>query len=124
MGLTLGDFELGVVRNMPFHHRDHVRLAYEILTRDPFDVAVARFTSGLRRIAAGAGDPTKVHMTITVAFLAAIAERHARHPADTWEQFAARNPDVLEKGFLERWYSRGELDSDLARRTFLLPSSG
>lgn len=121
MSITLGEFESGVVHNPQFHHHDHVRLAYELLGRDPFDVALACFMNGIRRIAAAAGHPTKVHMTITVAFLAAIAERQAHDPVTTWDEFVARNPELVDKAFLRRWYTSEELNSDLARRTFVLP---
>ncbi|HEX6537357.1 MAG TPA: hypothetical protein VF041_22435 [Gemmatimonadaceae bacterium] len=121
MPISLHDFERGAVPDAHFHHREHVRVAYELIARDPFDVALARFMDGIRRIAAASGNAAKVHVTITVAFLAVIAERQAREPAATWDQFVARNPDLFDKGFLRRWYTAGELDSDLARKTFLLP---
>lgn len=123
MTIGLDDFETGAVHNGRFHHRDHVRVAYELLARDPFELALASFLDRLRRIAAASGDPTKVHMTITVAFLAAIAERQVREPAATWDQFVARNPELIDKTFLRRWYTAEELHSEVARKTFLLPRS-
>ena len=54
-------------------------------------------------------------------FLAAIAERQARNPVATWDEFVARNPELADKTFFLRWYTSEELNSDLARRTFLLP---
>jgi len=121
MTVRLREFECGAVHHEHFHHRDHVRVAYELVARHPYDVALARFVAGLRTIAAAAGDPTKVHMTITAAFVAAIAERQLRQPTATWEAFAAGNPELLEKSFIRRWYPAGELETDIARRTFLLP---
>jgi hypothetical protein len=121
MPICLHDFETGAVQNAHFRHHDHVRVAYELIARDPFDIALARFMSGLRGVAASSGDQTKVHMTITVAFLAAIAERQARDPTADWDEFAARNPELIDKAFLARWYTTEELASDVARLTFLLP---
>ena len=123
MTVSLRDFEAGTILGADFHHRDHVRVAYELLARDPFDLALARYVTGLRGIAAAAGVPTKVHMTITVAFLAALAERLARHPAPTWHAFAERNPELLDKTFIRRWYAADELESSVARQTFVLPAA-
>ncbi len=41
----------------------------------------------------------------------------------SWEEFSERNPDLLvwKGGILERYYSHGVLDSDLARRVFIFP---
>jgi hypothetical protein len=121
MSVTLQDFERAAIENANFHHRDHVRVAYELIAREPFEMALSRFMIALRGIAAAAGDPSKVHLTISVAFLSAIAERQAREPAATWEEFAARNADLIDKSFLRRWYSADELESEIARKTFVLP---
>jgi len=37
------------------------------------------------------------------------------------EEFIAANPDLLDKNILLRWYSKQQLDSQLARTTFVLP---
>jgi len=121
LSISLHAFESGAVDNAHFHHVDHLRVAYELASHEPFDLALGRFMRGLRRIAAAAGDPSKVHMTISVAFLAAIAEREARDPARSWEEFRDRNPELNEKTFLGRWYSPEELESNVACRAFLLP---
>jgi hypothetical protein len=43
--------------------------------------------------------------------------------AATWEEFAARNCDLLvwKGGIIERYYSDVTLRSDLARECFVLP---
>ena len=122
MLLSLADFEAGSIHHAPFRHADHVRIAHELLSTQPFDVALARFVGALRTITTAAGQPAKLHMTITVAFLAAIAERHAQNPAASWEHFAAANPDLLDKGVLHHWYGSHELETDIARTTFVLPA--
>jgi hypothetical protein len=58
---------------------------------------------------------------MTVGFLAAIAERQFRSQCSTWDEFAAQNPDLLDRSILRRWYSREELATELARKTFVLP---
>ena len=44
-------------------------------------------------------------------------------PGETWEQFAARNPELLtwKPSILDRYYTPDTLASDAARRAFVLP---
>ncbi len=113
-------FESGCLDPAAFPHSEHLRLGFEMLARYPFAEAVLRFSGGLKLLAAKAGRPELYHETITVAFLALINERRAT--ADqTWSQFRTKNGDLFDKRCLEKWYSREQLASALARRTFCLP---
>jgi hypothetical protein len=104
-----------------FHHRDHVRLAWLYLRRYPVLEALQRFTQGLIRFAANAGKPGLYHETITWAYLFLIHERMAAD--EEWESFAERNPDLMtwKPSVLDRYYSKGRLLSDEARRSFVFP---
>jgi hypothetical protein len=113
--------ETGALDPATFPHPEHVRLGYEMLGRYPFGEAVARFSRGLRLLAAKGGRPEVYHETITVAFLALIGERRAQRKHDNWREFKANNSDLLDKRCLERWYRAEQLGSDLARQTFCLP---
>jgi hypothetical protein len=113
--------ETGALDPASFPHREHVRLGFEMLGRYSFSEALARFSRGLKLIAAKAGRPEVYHETITVAFLALIGERRAQREEDSWNDFKAKNCDLLEKRCLEKWYDAEQLRSDLARRTFCLP---
>ena len=113
--------ETGALDPARFPHAEHVRLGYEMLRRYPFGEALARFSRGLRLLAAKAGRPEVYHETITVAFLAVIGERCARASSGDWWEFKARNADLLDKGCLEAWYGAEQIGSDVARRTFCLP---
>lgn len=113
--------EDGTLDPARFPHSEHVRLGYEMLDCYPFGEAVARFSGGLRRLAAKGGRPERYHETITVAFLALIAERRAQTKHTDWDEFKAANKDLLDKHCLERWYAAEQLDSDLARKAFCLP---
>jgi hypothetical protein len=114
-------FETGRVDPAKFPHREHVRFGYEMLCRYSFGDAIARFSRGLRLLAAKAGRPQLYHETITVAFLALINERRVRSGAKNWNEFQRQNADLFDKRCLEKWYSREQLATDLARRTFCLP---
>jgi hypothetical protein len=107
-----------------FHHADHVRVAFAYVVQYPFLEAVARFSAALKRFAAAQGKPQLFHETITWAYLILIRERRARAGrAQTWEEFADCNADLLiwKGGVLRTLYRQETLDSDLARHTFVLP---
>ena len=109
-----------------FHHRQHVQVAWQFVRRYGMPAALSEFTVAIKRFADAKGATGLYHETITWAFLLMIAERQARQPADTWEQFEAGNPDLLtwKPSILRRYYSEELLASELARRTFLMPDKG
>ena len=108
-----------------FHHADHIRLAWIYLREHPLIEAIDRFTTALKRFAAHHGVPEKYHETITWAYLLLIHERLQRGGASaTWDQFRAANSDLFawKPSILERYYATATLQSDVARRVFVLPS--
>jgi hypothetical protein len=104
-----------------FPHREHLRMAFEMLARHDFAETALHYSRALRGMTERAGKPAAFHQTVTIAFLALIAERMARGQADDFAAFVRGNPDLLEKSVLGRWYGPQRLASELARRTFLLP---
>ena len=104
-----------------FAHREHVRMAFEMLRRHDFAETVLHFSRALRIMAERAGKPQAFHQTVTIAFLSLIAERLEAGRWSDFADFARDNPDLLEKGLLARWYRPERLASEPARRTFLLP---
>lgn len=114
-------FEECTLDTAAFGHHQHVAVAYEMLERYGFVETVTRYGAGIRALADAAGAPDKYNETVTVAFLALIAERKATSGGDGFGAFIDRNPDLLDKNVLARWYSVDRLYSELARRTFLLP---
>ncbi len=104
-----------------FDHAAHVRAAYLYLKGRGFFDGMAAFRASLLRFAERHGAAAKYHETITMAFLAVIHERlHGERSADGWPQFAAGNPDLFARDFLERYYRRETLASPRAREVFLL----
>jgi hypothetical protein len=118
------DLERFVRGEMPaasFPHREHVRMAFQMLRRHDFAETVLHFSRALRAMAERAGKPQAFHQTVTIAFLSVIAERMEGSGSDDFAAFVRANPDLLDKGALARWYRPERLASDSARRTFLLP---
>lgn len=114
-------FERGDVEQ--FHHPDHVRVAFAYLRTMPVLDALARFTTALRRFAAAQGKPGLYHETITWAFLLIIHERMQRAPELEWDAFRDANGDLLrwKPSVLDAYYPAEVLQSELARRVFVLP---
>lgn len=119
----ISEFEQGLVPG-DFHHDDHMRVAFAYVSEFPILEALGRFPAALKRFAISKGKPNLYHETITWAYLFLIGERIARAgTAQSWEEFAGRNHDLLvwKSGVLERYYSKQTLESDLARKSFVLP---
>lgn len=120
----LAAFEDGSLPEDRFHHRDHVRAAWLLLAEEAPAAALARFSAALKRFAAAKGKAGLYHETITWAYLLLINERRERAGASgTFEEFAAANADLLtwKPSVLDEYYAPATLDSDLARRVFVLP---
>lgn len=120
----LAAFEAGTLPEELFHHRNHVRAGWLVLREVSPAFALARFSSALRRFASLLGKADRYHETITWAYLLLINERMERTGRrGSWQEFADTNPDLLTwRGTVLRSYYRDEtLQSELARRVFLLP---
>ncbi len=118
---ALADFEAGRIDPAHFHHREHVRVSYELLEHHSFPEALLHLARGLNELATRAGHPEAYHETVTAAFLSLIAERRLGGSYTCWEDFVTRNPDLLRKDLLRDWYGQETLQSPLARQTFILP---
>jgi hypothetical protein len=119
----LEQFEATTLANDAFGHREHVRVGWTCLQLHELPAATERFITALKNFANFYGATGLYHETITWAFLLVINERIGRmaRPHD-WEEFAEENGDLVSGGaFLGRYYRRETLDSDLARRVFVLP---
>jgi hypothetical protein len=114
-------FERGTLH--PFHHADHVRVAFAYLNRYPPAEALARFSTGLKHLAALDGKANLYHETVTWAYLCLIRQRMADRGPQTWEAFAQANPDLLrwKDGILRRYYRQETLESERAQKVFLFP---
>ena len=117
-------FEDCTLANEAFHHEEHVRVAFLYLSRYPVLGALERFSTALARFAAAHGKTTLYHETVTWAYILLIQERLARAgQTQSWPEFRDANADLLDRkrDILKRYYQAETLQSDLARRTFVLP---
>jgi len=105
-----------------FAHAGHVRAAYLYFKSGDFAATLARMRRAIRGYAASLGKPERYHETITVAYTALIQQYlYERGDAGNWVAFAGAAPELFQPELLLRFYSRSQLESDLAREVFLLP---
>src|SRR5262245_4684302 len=115
-------FERCTITGAQFRHRDHVKVAWTYLAREPLGSALPRFCANLRRFARANNAEHIYHETITWAFMVLINERLERMGrGGSWEEFEAANPDLFERTCLLRYYGEDTLQSALAKSTFILP---
>ena len=119
--LELARFVRGELDPRAFPHREHVRMAFEMLRRHSFVETALHYSQALRAMTEKIGKPEVFHQTLTIAFLSLIAERLHTGDAQDFESFAAANPDLMDKSAVARCYSPERLALDAARRTFILP---
>ena len=104
-----------------FHHRDHIRLAWICLGSDQLAIAERRVADAIRTFAAHVGASQKYHETITIAWMRLVATAMEQSRYESFDEFAAANPILFDKDALSRFYSRGVLQSDTARATWVEP---
>jgi hypothetical protein len=107
-----------------FHHVEHVHAAWLYLHLFPFWEAVRRFQHAIQALATARGRAMLYHETITFAYLALVNERIERQGrSSNWDSFAEANPDLLgwNTSILSRYYTNETLQSEMARRVFVMP---
>jgi hypothetical protein len=118
----LAALEACTLSEREFGHAAHVRLAYLYLRTQGFVRALNKIQGSIRRYAASFGKPDRYHETITVAYLALIQQAlHEQGTQQGWDAFSHSNPQLLRRDLLRQFYPQARLDSELARRVFLLP---
>ena len=121
----LAAFETCALTTADFPHREHVRVAWAMLSETPVLEALPRFVGGLQRFADFHGATGLYNETITWLYLVLIHERMQAGPeGETWTAFAERNSDLVSWNggeLLNRYYPGGEHRTELAKRVFVVP---
>jgi GNAT superfamily N-acetyltransferase len=116
-------------RTLPFsewRHTTHIRVAWNYVTRYPFDEALLRVRRGIAAYnAANKVEETELHgyhETITEAWLRIVADHVARYgPSTDSEAFLKEQPHLAAKSLLRCFYSRERLVTPEAKRGFVSP---
>lgn len=107
--------------NGQFRHRDHLRAAWLYVNRDGVPQAIEAMDKTIRHFAAHHGQHDKYHKTLTAAWVQLVAFHAACHPATTFDEFAAANPQLLDTQLPMRFYTKERLFSREARRQWVEP---
>ena len=110
-------------------HRAHVRVAYIYLCQEPFDAALERMRTGVRRYNAAnnvpEGPTSGYNETTTVAFfhlIAAVRSAYANtHPVDSSDAFCDMHPQLMTKHALRLFYSPQRRTDPRAKTEFVEP---
>lgn len=103
-------------------HREHVMIAWHYARTRPALQALAELARGIQELAVALGKEGLYHETLTWAWFSLIRERMERIGVDaSWEEFSAASDDILSGRAIHEIYEKSTLDSELARRVFLMP---
>jgi hypothetical protein len=121
--IDIAAFEAGDISADDFTHEAHLFIGWSYLQQTDLQTGILRFTRALKRLTKKLGVPGKYHETISSFFMIILGERQRSSPPGSWPQFKDQNPDLFDgaKDVLSRYYTKGRLESDLAREQFLLP---
>jgi len=100
-----------------FRHGDHLRLAWVLLHRKPFDEALALVRESIQRYAAHLGVPQLYHETITTAWVKLLAT----HDEASFDEFIVKNEHRLDLELLHRFWTPAVLKSEAARYAWVPP---
>lgn len=98
-------FEAGKIEAADFPHEKHVRVAWGLARRYGREEGLRRMTTGIRDMAARAGQPEKYHHTITRAWFELIAGAESLDA----------NSVLFDRTLLARYYTPGRLGDGRAR---------
>jgi hypothetical protein len=104
-----------------FGHREHVHLTWLAVRRSGMPAAIALVSEGIQRTARYAGAPQKYHVTISRAWVELVAHHAAEDRTPDFTAFAGRNPELLDKRLLGRFYRSTTLAGTRARTGWVPP---
>jgi hypothetical protein len=104
-----------------FGHRQHVELTWRAVRQCGMPDAIDLICQGIQRTARYAGAPQKYHVTISRAWVELVAHHVAHDGSDDFEAFATRNPMLLDKRLLTRFYRSTTLVDLRARTSWVEP---
>jgi CRP-like cAMP-binding protein len=104
-----------------FGHREHVKLTWLAVRRCGTTAAVELISDGIQRTARYAGVPQKYNSTVSRAWVELTAYHISEVPGESFDELLQRNPGLLDKRLLTRFYHSRTLASPAARRGWVEP---
>jgi hypothetical protein len=116
----LVEFERGGFASTNFPHRAHLHMAWLYVTSLGVEPAIEKVTMGIRNLARTHGHSNLYHDTLTRAWVYLVAGAATPQPCG-FDAFVERNPELLDKHLLNRYYSPDLLWSPQARTYWVPP---
>jgi len=113
----LAAFTSCVLPSSLFRHGDHLRFAWLMLHRKPFDEALTLIREGIQRFAAHHGASHIYHETLTTAWVKLLAT----HREASFEEFILSNERLLNLELLHRFWTPAVLESEAAKLGWVPP---
>ncbi|WP_246576168.1 hypothetical protein [Actinospica durhamensis] len=104
-----------------FAHRQHVHLTYLAVCRYGTAAAIDLVSDGIQSVARYAGAPQKYNATVSRAWVELVAHHTEHSDAADFDTFAERNPVLLDKRLLTRFYRPATLACTEARTGWVAP---
>jgi hypothetical protein len=104
-----------------FGHRQHVELTWRAVRQCGMPDAIDLICQGIQRTTRYAGAPQKYHVTISRAWVELVAHHVAHDGSADFDAFATRNPLLLDKRLLTRFYRSTTLADFSARTSWVEP---
>ncbi len=125
----LEQFETGTWPLKEWHHKQHIKVAYLYLCRDPFDAAMARIRERIKAYNTAQHIPDApdrgYHETMTQSWMRLVHLTLCEYgPAETADAFYERSPQLQQQKTLRLFYSREVFMSTRAKTEFVEPDLG
>lgn len=104
-----------------FGHREHIHLTWMAVRQYGVPLAVDLVSDGIQRTARYAGAPQKYHATVSRAWVELVGHHVGERGEDDFAAFVDRNPALLDKRLLTRFYRPSTLARSEARTTWVAP---
>ena len=104
-----------------FAHRQHVHLTYLAIRRYGTAATIDLVSNGIQSVARYAGAPQKYNATVSRAWVELVAHHTEHSDAADFDAFAERNPALLDKRLLTRFYRPATLARTEARTGWVAP---
>jgi hypothetical protein len=104
-----------------FHHRDHLRLAWEHIRQLGEEEASREVTQAIRHMARKHDQSERYNETMTRFWLRAVAIGIARHPTLSFDALLESEPHLMDKVLPFRHWSRERLMGDDAKAAWVEP---
>ncbi|HWF35361.1 MAG TPA: hypothetical protein VG295_08305 [Solirubrobacteraceae bacterium] len=104
-----------------FGHREHLELAWTLLSKCEIETAKSAMASSIRHVALIHGEAVRYHDTITRSWVHLVARHREHSDARTFDAFITDNAELMDRRLLSHHYSPEVLAGAHARASWTEP---